>query len=175
MKQAAAAVELWFGRILTALVIALFGVLLLLVVWQVFTRLVLNAPSAWTEEAARFTFVWVSFIGIAVVVGQKADVVMDFLVERLPRQLQRGADIVAYLATLAFVLYALVYGGGKQAILAWGQSNPILPVTQGQLYLALPIAGILFSLYIVLHISRTLSPGYSVRSRGHEDPEAASI
>lgn len=175
MKNAVAAAERWLNRILSTIVIALFAVLLVLVVWQVFTRLVLAAPSTWTEEAARFTFVWVSFIGIAVATGQKLDVVMDFVVEKLPTKIQRGADVIAYLSTLSFVVYALIYGGGKQAALAWEQANPILPLTQGQLYLAMPIAGILLALYLILHIGRTLGPGYAARSRAHEDPEAASI
>lgn len=166
----------WLDRTLRTICVALFALLVLLVAWQVFTRLVLNQPSAWTEEAARYTFVWVSLIGIAIAVGEKADVVMDFLVERLPRSLQRVADIIAYLATLAFVQYAMVFGGLQQASLAWTQRNPLLPLTQGQLYLALPISGALLTIYLLIHIVGTLSRRYA----GHvgtpdEDLEAAAL
>lgn len=166
----------WLDVSLRAICVALFALLVLLVAWQVFTRLVLGQPSAWSEEAARHTFVWVSLIGIAIAVGEKADVVMDFLVERLPRSLQRVADIVAYLATLAFVLYVMVFGGLQQSMLAWTQENPLLPLTQGQLYLALPISGALLTVYLLIHIAGTLSSRYV----GHvgdpdEDLEAAAL
>jgi TRAP-type C4-dicarboxylate transport system permease small subunit len=164
----------WLSRVLRVICVALFAALVLLVVWQVFTRLVLNDPSPWTEEAARFTFVWVSLIGIAIATGEKADVVMDFLVEKLPRRLQRGADIIAYLCTLFFALLVMVFGGLHQVALAWTQTNPVLPFTQGQLYLALPISGILLSLFLIVHIINALSRSYI----GHipqEDEEAASI
>lgn len=167
-------IRTWLDRVLRAICIVLFGLLVALVVWQVFTRLVLNDPSAWTEEAARYVFVWVSMIGIAIAVGEKADVVMDILVEKLPRHLQRGADVVAYLATLAFVAYVIVYGGFTQTALAWNQTNPLLPLTQGQLYLALPLAGVLLSFYLILHILHALSADYRGREGFREDPGAAT-
>ncbi|MGO1768379.1 MAG: TRAP transporter small permease [Microbacterium sp.] len=167
-------IRFWLDRVLRGICILLFGALVLLVVWQVFTRLVLNDPSAWSEAAARYTFVWVSLIGIAIAVGEKADVIMDFIVEKLPRNMQRVADIIAYLATMAFVLYAMVFGGVKQSMLAWTQTNPILPVTQGQLYLALPVSGVLLTFYLVLHIANALSREYTVHHQSDEDAEAAT-
>ena len=157
----------WLDGTLRTGCVALFALLVLLVAWQVFTRLVLGQPSAWSEEAARHTFVWVSLIGIAIAVGEKADVVMDFLVARLPISLQRIADILAYLTTLAFVLYVMVFGGIQQSVLAWGQQNPLLPLSQGQLYLALPISGVLLTIYLTIHIVGTFSSRYA----GHEDDE----
>jgi len=165
----------WLDGALRAICVGLFALLVLLVAWQVFTRLVLGQPSAWTEEAARHTFVWVSLIGIAIAVGEKADVIMDVLVERLPIPVQRCADLVAYLATLAFVLYVMVYGGFQQSALAWGQQNPLLPLTQGQLYLALPVSGVLLTIYLTIHIVGTFFPGYQGHVGVDEDLEAAAL
>lgn len=165
----------WLSRVLHTICVVLFATLVVLVVWQVFTRLVLNNPSPWTSIAAQYTFVWVSLIGIAIATGEKADVVMDFLVEKLPRPLQRVADILAYLCTLAFVLSVMVFGGLKQASLAWAQQNPVLPFTQGELYLALPVSGCVLSLYLVLHIANALSRHYEGHKVLTEDEEAASL
>lgn len=162
----------WLDRVLRVLCIALFALLVALVVWQVFTRLVLNDPSAWSEEAARYTFVWVSLIGVAIAIGEKADVVMDFLVEKLPVPLQRITDVLAYLCVMAFVAYVMIYGGFKQTVASWTQTNPLLPFTQGQLYMALPIAGVLIAFYLVLHITHALSPAYKGREGFHEDLKA---
>ena len=167
-------VRRWLDRTLRAICVVLFAVLVLLVVWQVFTRLVLSAPSAWSEEAARYTFVWASLIGISIAIGEKADVVMDFLVERLPVFWQRIVDILAYLAVLAFVGYVMLLGGIEQSRVAWGQTNPLLPLTQGQLSLALPISGALIAFYLLLHIAHALSRDFSGREGFHEDPEAAT-
>lgn len=167
-------VRLWLDRTLRAICVVLFAALVLLVVWQVFTRLVLGAPSAWSEEAARYTFVWVSLIGISIAIGEKADVVMDFLVEKLPVLWQRIVDVVAYLSVLAFVGYVMLFGGLEQSHAAWGQTNPLLPFTQGQLSLALPISGVLISFYLLLHIAHALSRDFTGREGFHEAPEAAT-
>lgn len=164
----------WLDKSLKTICVVLFALLVLLVVWQVFTRLVLNSPSAWSEEAARYTFVWVSLIGIAIAVGEKADVVMDFLVEKLPKNGQRVLDVLAYLAVLAFAAYVMIFGGLRQVEASWTQTNPLLPLTQGQLYLAVPISGILISFYLILHIAHALSPNFSKREGFHEDAEAAT-
>lgn len=166
----------WLDRGLKATCVVLFGALVLLVAWQVFTRLVLEHPSAWSEELARYLFIWMSLIGIAIAVGEKADVIMDFVVERLPLKLQRAADAIAHLSTLAFVSYVMIYGGAQLVRMAWGQTNPLLPVTQGQLYLVLPLSGVILAFYLVTHIASTFSPEY----QGHtgnpgEDLEAAAL
>jgi len=173
MTNAVTTFETWLKRVLSVICVVLFATLVLLVTWQVFTRLVLGDPSIWTEELARYTFVWVSLIGIAIAVGEKADVVMEFVVERLPRALQRVADVLAYGTTLAFVLYVMVFGGIEQTTQGWTQRNPVLPLTQGQLYLAIPISGVLLTLFLLLHLGRTLAPGYAGREGFHEDPTAA--
>ena len=165
----------WLDRVLRVICIALFALLVVLVVWQVFTRLVLNAPSAWSEEAARYTFVWVSLIGVAIAIGEKADVVMDILVQKLPVPLQRVADVLAYLCVMAFVGYVMIYGGILQTMSAWTQTNPLLPLTQGQLYMALPISGVIITFYLILHIVHALSPAYTGREGFHEDLEAATV
>lgn len=153
------------NRILRITCVSLSAMMVLLVIWQVFTRFVLASPSAWTEEAAIYTFVWVSMLGMAIAVSEKADIVMDFLVARLPRSGQRVADLLAYSAALLFVLYVMVYGGIRQSAMTWEKLNPLLPLTQGQLYLAIPAGGSLIALFIMAHMLRTLSPAYAERPR----------
>jgi TRAP-type C4-dicarboxylate transport system permease small subunit len=146
---------------LKAICVTLFALLVLFVTWQVFTRLVLDDPNVWTEEAAKNTFIWLSLIGISIATGEKADVVMDFLVRRLPVGGQRVTETLAYLATAAFVVFVMVWGGLQQSSMAWDQTHPVLPLTAGQLYLAVPVAGVLMTLYLLYHLVRTLSPSYA--------------
>lgn len=148
-------------RALKVVCVTLFALLVVLVTWQVFTRLVLDSPSAWSEAAARYTFVWVSLLGIAIATGEKADVVMDFLVRKLPTTLQRGTELLAYLATLAFAGGVMVWGGSTVVETAWEQTHAILPFTVGQLYLALPIGGGFMCAYLLFHLVNTLSPAYA--------------
>ena len=53
-------------RFLECLVMVSVTVLVLDVLWQVFTRFVLRDASSWTEELATFLLIWVSLLGAAV-------------------------------------------------------------------------------------------------------------
>ena len=137
--------------------IALFALLVLLVSWQVFTRLVLNDPSVWSEEAARYTFIWASLLGIALATGERSDVAIDFLVRKLPVVAQRWVTALAYLTSIAFATLIMTWGGWLNSELAWNQANPVLPVNQGVLYLAVPISGVLMTFYLLYHLVRIVA------------------
>jgi TRAP-type C4-dicarboxylate transport system permease small subunit len=147
--------------VLRTICVTLFALLVILVSWQVFTRLVLGAPSVWSEEAARYTFIWLSLIGISIATGEKADVAIDFFVQKVPVAWQRWLELLAYLGTLSFAVIVMIWGGYLNASLAWTQRNPVLPVNAGVLYLAVPVAGVLFAFYLLYHLARTLSPSYA--------------
>ena len=36
-------------------------------------------------------------------------------------------------------------------VLGWNQANPVLPLSQGMLYLAVPLAGVLLTFYLCYH------------------------
>jgi TRAP-type C4-dicarboxylate transport system permease small subunit len=146
---------------LRTICVVLFALLVLLVSWQVFTRLVLDDPSVWSEEAARYTFIWLSLIGISIATGEKADVAIDFFVQKVPVAWQRWFELSAYVSTLSFAVIVMIWGGYLNSSLAWSQRNPVLPINAGVLYLAVPVAGVLFAFYLLYHLVRTLSRGYS--------------
>ena len=68
----------------------LFAVLFLSLVVQVLGRFVLGAPTAWTEELATITFVWVIFWGIAFTVPLHTHVAVDLLVPFFPPRARRA-------------------------------------------------------------------------------------
>ena len=71
-------------RSLEVLVMVVMAVLVLDVLWQVFTRLVLKDPSTVTEELATFMLIWVALLGAAVALGRGAHLGIDYFVGKLP-------------------------------------------------------------------------------------------
>lgn len=57
---------------------------------QVVARYVLKIPISWTEEVARFAFIWMVFVGIAITERQKAHFRITFLVDRAPARMRYG-------------------------------------------------------------------------------------
>lgn len=68
--------------------IATFSILVMIglvicVVWQVFSRYVLSAPSTMTDEMARFSMIWVGLLGAAYGVGAQSHLSIDLLTMNL--------------------------------------------------------------------------------------------
>ena len=76
-------------RILSTVCVTLMVALVACVVWQVFSRYVLGAPSTSTDEMARFLFIWVGLLGAAFTLGQKKHLAMDFMLLALDGRKKR--------------------------------------------------------------------------------------
>jgi TRAP-type C4-dicarboxylate transport system permease small subunit len=142
---------------LTWFCVVLFGILVLDVTWQVFTRLVLDQPSGWSEELAKYLFIWLGLFGAALVFGERGHIAVDFVVSRFPAGLARVVALAMQLAILAFAVLVLAYGGWMVSQLTWDQNLTGLPVNVGWLYLALPISGVLVAFYTLYHLVAILT------------------
>lgn len=141
-------------------VVLIITVLLLVldVVWGVFTRHVLNAQASWSEELARFLLVWVSLLGGAVAFGTKGHLGVDYFVGKLCPETRRLMAIFAHLVVLFFAAGIFVYGGSRVVsdALAMEQMTPALGWKMGYVYLALPISGIFMVLYTIENLVETI-------------------
>ncbi|MFC4554714.1 TRAP transporter small permease [Georgenia faecalis] len=132
--------------------IVLFAVLVLVVVWQVASRELVGTPSTWSEEAARQLFVWLGFLASAYVFSTRGHIAVEFVVRKLPERAERVVAILVQALILTFAVVVLVWGGWRASQGAWGQNLSALPFTIGQMYLAMPVAGVLIALYCVYFI-----------------------
>lgn len=82
--------------------LALLTILLLVVGAQIFARYVLNHSLFWSEELARYLFIYLVFLGAAIVLRREGHIQVSFFVERLPPRLQRGVAVVVDLLLLGF-------------------------------------------------------------------------
>jgi TRAP-type C4-dicarboxylate transport system permease small subunit len=127
------------------------------VVWQVFTRYVLNDPSTWTDELSRYVFIWVSLMAATYTLGQRRHLAIDLLGMNMSGRGKARLNIIIDTCTLAFALLILVYGGGRLTlyIMQSGQVSPAIGYPFWLVYLAVPVAGLLMALYTLRDLSRS--------------------
>ena len=94
------------ANLAAAVLAAMLGVMAL----QVFTRYVLNNSPDWTEEALRYMYVWVVFLGSSAAITDRAHVSISFLIEMLPRQLQIAAAVLTNTVIIVFLGFLLYWG-----------------------------------------------------------------
>lgn len=159
-------------RVLAGLCVLIFTALVVIVAWQVFTREVVNFSAPWTEEAARYTFVVLAMIAAAYVFSERGHIAVEMLVEKLPWRGQQTMGIVIETVVIAFTLFTFVWGGWRISQNAWEQSLSTLPVTVGQIYLVMPVAGLLITFYSLYYILGILSGAERPTPEVDENAEA---
>ena len=70
-------------RLLAGFTVAVMAMLVVCVVWQVFSRYVLAQPSTMTDEIARFSMIWVGLLGAAYATGKRRHLSIDLFVSDL--------------------------------------------------------------------------------------------
>ena len=75
---------------------------------QVFARYVLNHSLFWSEELARYMFIWLVFLSAAMVLRQDRHIQVSAFVDMLPASMKRAIIILGDLLMLGFVLVVFV-------------------------------------------------------------------
>lgn len=154
-------------RVLAVFCVSLSSFLVFCVVWQVFSRYVLNSPSTMTDEMARFLFIWVGLMGAAYTLGKKRHLAIDLLSIKLENKPAKLAvlNILITVISLCFAAIVMVYGGGglMMKTISTGQVSPALGVQMGFVYAAIPLSGIIMAIYLLRDLVDNLKKFASAR------------
>ncbi|MBJ7882513.1 TRAP transporter small permease [Gelidibacter salicanalis] len=125
------------------------GVMVLNVLWQVFTRFVMGAPSSFTDELARYLMIWIGVLGAAYISGRRMHVAIDLLPMRLNKEKQVKLKIFVNCIIILFCFAALVVGGLRLVYITsiLDQRSPALQIPLSVVYAIIPISGALIIYY----------------------------
>lgn len=131
-----------FDAVCDSTSILILNVTVAVVFLQVVARYLLQIPIGWTEEVARFAFIWMVFLGIAITERQKAHFRITFLVDRVPGRARYGLWLLGELmvfGALGWLLLESVRFVGMGA----RQISAAMELRLHYVYSALPVAVIL--------------------------------
>ncbi len=142
------------NKVLEVSLVILMSVLVLDVLWQVFSRYLLSSPSSLTDELAGFLLIWVGVLGAAYVAGRKEHLAIDILIQRSPPARQRFLLYLIHSLIFLFALSVMVTGG---FILVYSRfvlqvKSAALQLPLGFVYIVLPISGLFIMFYEVFHM-----------------------
>lgn len=141
-------------RLLGGFLVLAMGLIVLVVLWQIFSRYVLQSPSSLTEEIARYLLIWMGIIGAAYVSGQRAHLAIDIVPPKLNETRRVKLRIGINILIILFSLTVLVIGGGNLVYVnhILGQSSAALHLPLSYVYAAVPLSGIIVIFYKVNEI-----------------------
>jgi TRAP-type C4-dicarboxylate transport system permease small subunit len=139
-------------RCLKCLVTVLLIVFTIMVALQVISRYIFNNSLTWTEQTARYLFIWMILIEMAILYRTKANMAFDLVLNMLPLRIQW---ILHFAGTALILGFAAVYfyssislclrAAGK---IAYGIDVPI-----NMVYVAQPVGSGLLCLFALEHIA----------------------
>ncbi|MFW5755464.1 MAG: TRAP transporter small permease [Tangfeifania sp.] len=127
----------------------LMSILVIDVLWQVFSRYILNSPSSYTDELAGYLLIWVGMLGAAYVAGRREHLAIDLLVQRSSPKRKFKLEMTISVLIILFSVFVLIIGGSSlvytRFLLSVKSSALGLPL--GFVYLVLPVSGILITYF----------------------------
>lgn len=133
-----------FDRVLPGLAAALTGGMTVVVFLQVVARYVVQYPLPWSEELARYLFIWASLLGAAIAVHRGGHISLGLL----PTERWTRLELGLRLGLTAFVV-VLVVEGGRLVVLTAGQPSPALGVPMASVYAAVPVSAALMGVALL--------------------------
>ena len=118
MKELLTTVKKFMIKLLAGIATVLLSAMTLLVLYQVFTRYVLNSPAAFTEELVRYFLIWTGFIGAAYAFFTRQHMCLVLVRDSLNPAGRRILMTLVDLLILLFALFVITIGGFKLALSA---------------------------------------------------------
>ena len=150
LRAIAGRLDYWVSRLETFVIILLVVSLTAVTFAQVVTRYLLGDPLIWSEEAARYLFVWVSMIGAALAIREGGHFGLDLLIRPMPKL----KPVLGPLVTLVMVVFLVILlkTGIDETRLASMQFAMTFPMRMQWAYLALPVGAGLMLLHIAVQV-----------------------
>ncbi len=119
------------------------------VLLQIFTRIFFKIPFSFTDELARFLFIWYCFMGSVLTMYKKMHLGIDYFESKMSAKRKIINRYFIYLIELLFGVIIAFYGF-KLLNIVGIQKSPVMRMKMVYAYLVLPISGVL---YIILALN----------------------
>lgn len=118
----------------------------------IFCRYVLKSSIIWTEEAARFSLVWMVMMGALGAAVKGDHMVIDFVVPRFPAALRRIVEWGRFLLA-AGILSLMIWLGWVNAVQMWHMNTMALNIPKTIPLLSIPVGlALLLGGTVLMHL-----------------------
>jgi len=136
-----------YYRLLNALLVVTVAILVVPVAIQILSRHTPWVPSwIWTEEMARFLFIWMIMIGAMVGIRDGAHFDVDLWPELAPRAnalLRVVADVFVLIMALVFIWYGIRF-----VQFGWDQTSELAELPMTWIFISWPLAGFTWVVFL---------------------------
>jgi TRAP-type C4-dicarboxylate transport system permease small subunit len=124
-------------------------VMLVTIFAQVITRYCFGYTAEWSEELARYLFVYVVFLGSALIMGESGHLSVEFLPNHFKGTAIGKALRLLYLVCGYIFVGILLTQGAKMVQVMTFQESPGLEIPMSYVYAVIPVSAVLMFLYLL--------------------------
>ena len=143
-------------QVLNSIIVFLFGSIVMVTILQVFFRYCLNVPLMWTEELARYLFIWGILIASARGLEEGLHIGIEIVLDKQSDKVRAIIKFFIYSIMIIFLVFVIYYGWvlvGKVIT----TKTPALHLPMSIVYLALPFSSIIWIIIILKEMLKTYS------------------
>ena len=132
-----------------AVIIAMVVVMTVVVFLQVVYRYVLAQPLHWSEELARYLFVWLSILGATLGLQKRGHFGLDVFFQMFPRKMKQSMGFFIYFL-MGIVIFVILVQGITLVEKTAPQESPAMGISMSWAYACLPVGGALMAIHLVV-------------------------
>jgi TRAP-type transport system small permease protein len=136
-----------------ALLVVLFLLIFVLVLAQVVCRYVFNSPLVWSEELARFLFIWVAMLAWSLGSRRRSHIAVTYFADLMPPR-ARLMLAIAVQAAVAFFCLLLVQHGFTLTLRNIDLPTVTLGISYAWVYVVVPVGALAVIAYALAEIRR---------------------
>ncbi|PLR68582.1 MULTISPECIES: TRAP transporter small permease [Bacillaceae] len=143
----------WMLKHVEEIIASLFFIIMCIAVaLGVFARF-FELQIVWTDELARYSFIWTVLMGSVAALKSKKHIAIDFLLTLLPKKIQKSFYFCIQIGLLILFGFLILYGWTitKQT---WIVPTTSLGVPTGLIYLSVPVSCGLMFIYTLFDACR---------------------
>lgn len=144
-------IKFFFVDVVEFVLVCLMVALCTVIFVGVYTRYVMGEAVPWSDEVARYLFIWLSFLGAAVAVRRRAHYVVPLIVDRFGKRAKFATGLLCWVIVMGFSVFLTIQGIKVMEGVSV-QVSPALELTLSWVFLAVPVNGVLSFLYASVHL-----------------------
>jgi len=127
-----------FSNVLQTISGILFLFIFIINVAGIICRTFLDFSLLWVADANNLSTAWMLALGMSVAIYKKGHITIEFIKDKLPKNVKKVLEIVLTLIIIAFFI-SLIFSGWKTAIMKMRLYFVVLYIPMGYAFMALPV------------------------------------
>lgn len=147
MKNKVSILSVWAWHFARSICLIAMLILTPVVFVNVITRFVFGYSIAWSSEVARYSFLWLTFMGMAVALKEDSHAKIDLLIKLSPLRMRTFIILSGHLIVMILSI-VLIIAGTLQTVSVWGVKAAYMRfLSMSWMYLSIPLSGLIMLLF----------------------------